>query len=248
MSQSRTIRPLLTLQCFGHTDTGVHVYYTSDALVVHNIAEPNWEVTAVLGAVLAALVVPFWQLLNYPVRRLRPHSLNGQWYTYHLTFVSGQIQLRFGILHIRPGIRSRYVATRENSDAPPQSDGTIPAPKLRHKGQILPDEADQIVILYKGTSHRETVVYRFLNRIPSNATVVPGIWIGYDHDLCPAAGSAILSRKALPPDEAIRILQSWLVCERGAIHLRKNPIARRSGPARNLSITWPMRKIHPIAL
>ena len=207
------------------------MHYTLGTLAVHNVAEPNWEVTAILGAVLGALVVPFWQLLNYPVRRLRPHSLNGQWYSYHLTFVSGRVQLRFGTMRIQPGIRSRYVATRENSDSPHQSDGQLPSPKLRYRGRVLPDEADQVVIVFKGLSHQETVVYRFLNRIPSNATVVPGIWMAHDHDLTPAAGAAILSRSGLHPDQAMRILQSWLVYEKGAMHLRKNPTVRRKGPA-----------------
>jgi hypothetical protein len=206
------------------------MHYTVANFAVHNIAEPNWEVTLILGAVVGVLVIPIWQLIVYPARRLRPHSLNGRWYEYHLTFVSGRVALRFGIVCIKPGIRSRYIVTAEYSDGPPQGDGQLPTPKLWYRGRVLPSEADQVVILLKGLSHPETAVFRLLDRIPSNDNVVPGIWMAYDHDLAPAAGVAILSRSSLPPEQAMRMLQSWLIQEKGAMHLRKTPTVQRKDP------------------
>ncbi|MGO9319798.1 MAG: hypothetical protein ACLQBY_03185 [Solirubrobacteraceae bacterium] len=73
--------------------------------------------------------------------------------------------------------------------------------ELAYKG-TLRIENDQLLIEMDATTHNEHLVYRFLNRIPSNASVVPGIWMSFDHDSHPAAGAAILSDRAMAADEA----------------------------------------------
>jgi hypothetical protein len=73
--------------------------------------------------------------------------------------------------------------------------------ELAYKGTVR-IENDQLLIEMDATTHNEHLVYRFLNRIPSNASVVPGIWMSFDHDSHPAAGAAILSDQNMTAEEA----------------------------------------------
>ncbi|MFF0292794.1 hypothetical protein ACFYS8_06150 [Kitasatospora sp. NPDC004615] len=186
-------------------------------------SEPNWLISAAVGAVLGALVVPAANLALYPARRLQAHPMAGHWYSYHFSYLSGQPVLRYGTIVIRTGVRTRHVIERHSSASPIGPDLALTPPVLSYRGGSLIDEADHIVMTFSGKTHRETLVYRFLSRIPSNASVIPGVWMAYDHDLNPAAGAAIISREPLADSDIRRLLESWVVSEGFALHLRKSP-------------------------
>ncbi|MEV6527050.1 hypothetical protein AB0M43_34490 [Longispora sp. NPDC051575] len=186
------------------------------------MVEPNWIITSVVGAVIGVLVVPFYRVLLYPFRRLRRHPLGGLWYSYSYSFIDGRLHLRHGTFHVRSGVLQRYVVSRENFGRyPPPTFGATPPP-LRYRGSVY-EEHDHYVMVFQGRTHTETLVYRFVNRIPSNAGIIPGIWLAYDHDLNPAAGTAIISREPLAPETVTSLLRSWVVFEKGAFHIRKTP-------------------------
>ncbi|WP_018347980.1 hypothetical protein [Longispora albida] len=184
--------------------------------------EPNWIITSIVGAVIGALLVPTWRIMLYPIRRLRPHPLHGIWYSYSYSFMDGALQLRHGTFTIRSGLLQRWIVHRENFGRyPPPSLGPAPPP-LRYRGTVS-EEHDHYVMLFSGRTHTETLLYRFVNRIPSNAGIIPGVWMAYDHDLNPAAGCAIISRGPLAPQTVTTLLRSWVVFEKGAFHIRKTP-------------------------
>ncbi|WP_371617805.1 hypothetical protein [Streptomyces sp. NBC_00454] len=186
--------------------------------------EPNWIISALLGAIIGALISPAGKAVLYPVRRLKPHPMAGKWYSYHVSFMAGQPIFRYGTITVKTGIRTRYSIQRTTSAAPFGADGRPTPPVLTYSGGTLTEEADHIVMTFLGSSHRETLTYRFLSRIPSNSSVIPGVWMAYDHDLNPAAGTAILSRDPLTDEgEARRVLGAWVVSEGLALHLRKSP-------------------------
>lgn len=187
--------------------------------------DPNWLLSSVIGAIIGALVVPVTGLLAYPVRRLRVHTtLIGRWYSYHYSFRDEILELRYGTLHIRPGLRRQYVVHRKNSRTRPDPNGRFrPAiDLLRYRGS-LHEEGHHIIVEVKPRDSRrdETVFYRFLGQIPSNASVVPGLWMAYDHDRNPAAGTIILSREPLTDEAATRLLRSWTKGAFAPIRIRR---------------------------
>ncbi|MFJ8015372.1 hypothetical protein [Streptomyces sp. NPDC096339] len=185
--------------------------------------EPNWLVSALVGAVIGVMLAPAGKAALYPVRRMKRHPMAGKWYSYHFSFMAGQPILRYGTITVRTGVRTRYAIQRTTSAAPFGADGRPTPPVLKYSGGSLTEEADHIIMVFTGISHRETLTYRFLSRIPSNSSVIPGVWAAYDHDLNPAAGTAIVSRDPLTDEEARRLLGAWVVGDEFALHLRRSP-------------------------
>lgn len=187
-------------------------------------SEPNWLITALIGAVLGVLITPASRILLYPTRRLKPHSLSGRWFEYYYSFHNGKPVLRYGIFTIRTGLRHPHVVERESSAGPADAEQKFREPSLRYRGRLLPAESGHTVIALKAASHEETLLYRFLGRIPSNSDVVPGVWAAYDHDLNPAAGAAIICRTQLDVDAAEKLLQSWAAVDaRGVLRMHRSP-------------------------
>jgi hypothetical protein len=161
--------------------------------------QPNWLVVLVISAVLATLMDKYGGVILYPIRRLKKDQYVKDWYEYHLSYKDGQRILRQSELSIKLG---RWSSARRvefwhlPSDA---ADGQ--RKKLLYKGTMR-FEKDQLLIEMDAKTHKERLVYRFVNRIPSSDSVVPGIWMSYDHDSHPAAGAAILSGRVMTADEA----------------------------------------------
>ena len=186
--------------------------------------EPNWIITALVGAILGALVVPTVRLLAYPARRIRSHQLGGSWYTYHYSYVNGKPALRYGLLTISTAIASRYAVRLTTSARTIGAEQSPVEPILTYRGRTVPDHVGHLVIMLYGNSHKELLMFRFLSRIPSNAQVVPGVWMAYDHDGHPAAGSEILSRTPLSNTTVQAQLRRWSVLDdRGVLRIRQPP-------------------------
>jgi hypothetical protein len=165
-------------------------------------SQPSWIVLLVLGAVAGAimgtLVNNYGGVLLYPLRRRRPDNYIGEWWEYHLSYLNGQRTLRQGKLTVKRGRRTKVRQVKFWHIGVDGSDDKL---KLAYKG-TLRIEGAQLLIQLKATTHKEYLVYRFLNLIPSNDSVVPGIWMAYDHNSNPAAGAAILSQRQMTSDQA----------------------------------------------
>jgi hypothetical protein len=197
-------------------------------MVAQSGGEPNWIVTCVVGAILGVLATYFAPALGYPFRRLKKSPLERLWYEYHFSYLGGRLVLRQAKLKVRKGILSRYVVTfdHERSEAV-QPGGPFGAKELSYKGS-LKYEHDHILLALDGVSHEESLSYRFINKIPSNDSVLPGIWMSYDHDLNPASGTAILSKDQLSPDDAISTLRKWTISGQGGLRVPREPVLRRT--------------------
>ena len=161
--------------------------------------QPNWLVVLIISAVLATLVDKYGGAILYPYRRFKKDQWVKDWCEYHLSYKDGQRILRQSKLSIKRGLWSsarRVKFWHLPSDA---ADGL--QNRLLYKGTMR-FEKDQLLIEMDAKTHKERLVYRFINRIPSSDSVVPGLWMSYDHDSRPAAGAAILSDREMTADEA----------------------------------------------
>jgi hypothetical protein len=188
---SLPVRPSVVLTAFGLA-SGNHGSGASTG-------QPNWILALIIGAVVATLVDKYGGVILYPLRLLRKDHYLGEWWEYHLSYLHGHRTLRRSKLSIRRGLRTNVRRAHFWHIAPDAAGG--PRKELVYKG-TLRIENDQLLIEMDATTHNEHLVYRFLNRIPSNASVIPGIWMSFDHDSHPAAGAAILSDRDMTDDEA----------------------------------------------
>jgi hypothetical protein len=176
------------------------------SVVNHSVAtrssgEPNWILILALGAIAGTVVDKYGGVLLYPIRQLRDDRYLGEWWEYHLSYRQGQRTLRRSKLIIRRGLHTRV--RRAEFWHIPATARSDDQKEIAYRG-TLHIENNHLVIQLYATTHDEYLVYRFFNRIPTNAEVIPGIWMSYDHDTNPAAGAAILTNKPMEPDDAER--------------------------------------------
>jgi hypothetical protein len=163
--------------------------------------QPSWIIVLALGAVAGTAIDKYGGILLYPFRLLRKDHYTGEWWEYHLSYLQGHRTLRQSKLAIRHGLRTGV--RRADFWHIPAGATSDNQKEISYKG-TLRIEGNQLLIELDATSHKEYLVYRFFNRIPTNAEVIPGIWMSYDHDSNPAAGAAILTNKPMDLDDAER--------------------------------------------
>jgi hypothetical protein len=161
--------------------------------------QPNWILVLLLGALAGTILDKYGGTLLYPFRLLGADQYEGEWWEYHLSYRGGERTLRRAKLSIRRGLRTNV--RRASFWHIPAGTSDSRRRELAYKG-TLRIESNQLLIEMEATTHKEYLVYRFLNQIPSNARLIPGIWMSYDHDSHPAAGAAILSDHDMTTDEA----------------------------------------------
>lgn len=170
-------------------------------------SEPNWMIVSVVGAILGALIARYGSIVLYPMRRFKKEPMIGHWYDYHFTFVNGKRYIAESPVNIRRGklrgisveIRDQDVVSQSGALDNKRKDG------LTYQG-ILRREGPHLVIEVKGVGHIELLIFRFIYRLPSNDSVIPGVWMSFDHDMNPTAGLMILSRRRLRRSAAIPLL------------------------------------------
>ncbi|MBB2947643.1 hypothetical protein FB565_007414 [Actinoplanes lutulentus] len=155
-----------------------------------------------MGALLGASVTWWSSPVRYLRSRRRNRHLVGTWYECHYTFRQGQLILGRATLTIRPGFRNALKVVAEQHETHP--DGAVT--DLSYAGSL--HREGQLVLTLSGRSHDETLVMRYLERLPSNPAPVPGIWLCRDHDGLPAAGVSALSRRELTDEQAHEALTS----------------------------------------
>ncbi|MET8152653.1 hypothetical protein ACIBSW_30010 [Actinoplanes sp. NPDC049668] len=163
--------------------------------------EPNWIIVTLVGALVGASVT-WW---STPIRYLRARNshgyLLGTWYEYHYTFRHGRMMLGRAVVTIRPGFRSSLKADVVSHEV--HADGMVT--DLSYTGQVRRE--GHLVLSLSGRSHDDTMMMRYIERLPSNPAPMLGIWLSQDHDCLPAAGVSALSRKELTDEQAHDVLR-----------------------------------------
>jgi hypothetical protein len=187
--------------------------------------QPNWIIVIIIGAVVGAVVSQYWTLVFYPVKLLKTDSLRGVWYDYHFTFVHGKRYLAQSIVRIRKGILTERSVFVQDQDLVRYSGDIDPNRRdgLTYRGTIQV-EGPHLIVKLRATSHKELLVFRLINRLPSNASIIPGIWMSFDHELNPTAGVMMLSRERITSNDATNMLLELSRAERGAV---QTPLSER---------------------
>lgn len=193
--------------------------------------EPNWIVVTLIGAVIGAIASQYWSIIFYPLRLLKHDPLMGGWYDYHFTFVHGRRYLAESIVSIRRGLLVGRSIRMQDQDLIRYSEGLDRDRKdgLTYRG-LVSVEGPHLLIRMHATSHNELLVFRLINRLPSNASVIPGVWMSFDHELNPTAGIMILSRQQMEPTAATNLLLEIARVERGVLQVPLSERARRRSP------------------
>lgn len=192
------------------------------------MGEPNWIIVTLIGALIGAILSQYWTILFYPLRLLKHDPLLGDWYDYHFTFVHGRKYLAESTAVIKRGLLTSRSIRMQDQDLIRYSEG--PEHDLRdglsYKGVVLV-EGPHLLIKLHATTHKEFLVFRLLNRLPSNASIIPGVWMSFDHELNPTAGIMMFSRKKLDRNEAATLLVEIARLERGALQVPLSERTRR---------------------
>jgi hypothetical protein len=190
--------------------------------------QPNWIIVIIIGAVVGAVVSQYWTVIFYPAKLLRTDSLSGDWYDYHFTFVHGKRYLAESIVRIRRGKLTDRSVRVQDQDLVRYSGGIDTDRKdgLAYKGTTY-IEGPHLIVKLHAISHRELLVFRLVNRLPSNASIIPGVWMSFDHELNPTAGVMVLSRERMTSSDATDVLLGLSRTERGAVQIPLSERARR---------------------
>lgn len=190
--------------------------------------QPNWIFVTVIGAIVGAIVSQYWMIIFFPLKLLRKDPFRGDWYDYHFTFMHGKRFLAQSMVSVSRGfLVDRSIRVQDQDIV--RYDGDVDLNRkdgLAYKGSAKV-EGPHIVIRLHATSHEEVLVFRLINRLPSNAAMIPGIWMSFDHDRNPTAGIMILSREKIATADAIHMLVGVSRTERGAVQVPLSERARR---------------------
>ena len=163
--------------------------------------EPSWIVTVLVSGIVGWSLPYVGRVLYYCVRRLKKDHLEGEWYGYHWTYKSGLPILNKSTWHIGKGVLHRFCVRYAHQDG------------MSYRGYAQVERA-QLVVRIHSTRNQETPYFRFTWPIASNAEVLQGIWMSFDHDVHIASGAHILSRKALTDEEAIGTIKETMRWEK----------------------------------
>lgn len=172
--------------------------------------EPNWLVSAVVGAVFGVFL-PFAAKACYFVfRRFKKYHLEGLWHGYLYSYKTNQSIICEFELRIRKGFTSRYRVRMRYTD------GT-----MAYKGTMDIENA-QVYMNLSSRQHEEHPVFRFNLPIPSNDRTLTGLWLSFDNDMHIGSGAVVLSRDPLDAKDFEEIAKTGIHSERGKALLRIN--------------------------
>jgi hypothetical protein len=152
--------------------------------------EPNWIVTALVGAIIGWAFPYIGKAIYYVFRRLEKDYLEGDWYGYHWTYKGGQSVLNKSRWRIKKGVFHRFAVKEAHQDG-------------MNYGGYAEVERSQLVVKIHSGRNSETARFRITWPIPSNAHILRGIWLSFDHDSKIASAAQLLSRDELTDSDAI---------------------------------------------
>lgn len=169
--------------------------------------DPNWIVTAFVGAVMGWLLPFAIRAAWFLCQRFQKDHLEGTWHGYHWSYMKDSPTLYRSTWRIRKGVLHKYSVVNTLQDG------------MKYRGYIVV-ERGQLIVRTHRRANQETARYRFYWPISSNDDLLEGLWLSFDHDVKIAAGGHILSRKPLADADAIAALAKVTRWE------RKEPLMR----------------------
>jgi hypothetical protein len=163
------------------------------------IKEPNWLITALVGA-LFGIAIPIWYkttLMLY--RRMNQGTLKGTWYEYNVSRINGVPCIVREIWEVRPNLKDALGFT------------AISAPgaqyNYKYKGRLR-QERNHVIAHYDAETHDEEVMCRLELPAVAGAGILIGLWVGFDFDAELIAGPQVLSRHELTEAELNKALRT----------------------------------------
>ncbi len=169
---------------------------------------PNWIVSAAVGALLGILLPYIGKLCYSAIRRFKKYYLEGPWYGYLYSHKKEQSVICEFRLTIRKGFTSRYSIRMKYTDG-----------LLSYKGTMDVENA-QVYMHLHSKHHDEHPAFRFNLPIPSNDKIMTGLWLSLDNDMHVASGAIVLSRDKLSKNEFEDIVKREIRLERGKAMMR----------------------------
>lgn len=185
--------------------------------------DPNWLISALIGAVFGYLLPLLPASLRYLVGKFRRSQLEGLWHQCNYTFSDGRQILCREEWKIARGFLHPYALKVSG----------LPGDGRRYRGQIT-HERNHLIAIYQASTHTETVYARFHFPATPEGQVVPGIWLSFDHDGCVTAGVQVLSQTKLTDAECLQAIRqcSKMITEVAVLQIAglrfKGPNAKKS--------------------
>lgn len=154
---------------------------------------PAWWVLLVVGAILGNLLQLIPTTVSFLWRLKKRSAIEGDWYSYHFTFIDGQATTVESKVRVRKSFWHSYVAELNQ----------IVESKLKYKGYVT-REKDQLLFVYKSVDHSETVINRFQEPIGKKVPRLYGLWLSYDHSQTIACGAVLLSQNEISETDRTR--------------------------------------------
>jgi hypothetical protein len=186
--------------------------------MIDALTSPNWVVTTILGAVLGALLSAYGSLILYPIRRLKRDQYIGEWSEYHWTWKDGRKNLCRGRFTVKRGLLAPYSVEFDHLPQKTNGKTSTHSKDLRYKGRLRLEDG-HVVFDFRGTTHTESITYRFPRWIPSSSDRIVGIWMSFDHTGTPSAGGAMLVRGDLTDLQAANFLNAHLTTSDGLLRI-----------------------------
>jgi len=182
------------------------------------LAQPNWMVSATVGALIGAIFTDYKGIALYPFRRLKRTKYCGEWEEYHWSWIDGKKRMFHAHFEITRGLISQYSVKvsfpTSASDSP-----SVPKEKvLSYDGSLFLEEGHVLIDL-RASSHVESSRYRFPDWVPSSENCVVGLWLAFDHGHLIASGGALLSKEKMSRSQAARIIASRMSISDGLIRV-----------------------------
>jgi hypothetical protein len=125
-------------------------------------------------------------------RQRRSRSfLIGSWFSYHWTFINerptivqGELEISFSPASLRASLRFELLQR-----------GTL----LRYRGDSS-FEGDHLLLTLKSKDFKETTVIRLDIPLESKGDIIPGFWLGFNHDKKLSTGALLLCRNQQPEE------------------------------------------------
>jgi hypothetical protein len=155
--------------------------------------DPHWIIIAIASA-LAGWSLPYiGKIAYFLIRRFKKDHLEGEWFAYHWTYKKGKPVLSTSQWRIRKGVLHRFRVEYAHQDG------------MAYRGYAK-IERSQLIVKIHSTCNQETAQFRLTWPISSNANLLWGVWLSFDHDTKIASGAQLLSRIKLSKKDAIEAI------------------------------------------
>lgn len=158
--------------------------------------EPNWIITAIIGAILG-FIPDIFRIFKYTILRFTKNRIVGNWYVYEFTKSEGNIKRTKGICRIKNGILNRFSIIMQNDNLLYKGTGDC---EDNHLFMMIKNKNDKLV-------RKETCWQRY-DFSYNDYNYLLGLWLSNDYDGHTTCGISILSRTELNETEINNIISN----------------------------------------